>query len=1222
MLRKLLALILFVGAASVAAAQSGTLKGKVTDKTTGEAIPLANIVIKQDGQVVNGGAADFEGEYTIKPITPGTYTVEFSSMGYATQPVSGVVISPNKFEVLNVQLTPESQVLGVVDAIIFEKPLINPDVQGEIKTKSEIQAVPQRDVASLASATAGVFQADDGGGVNVRGSRGDATDIYIDGIKVRGSSAVPQTAIEQMQVITGGLPAQYGDATGGIISITTSGPSRIFRGGVEMATSTLFDKYGHQLLAINASGPLVSKETIDEDGDPMKTPIVGYFIAGEATYMKDPDPSAIGVWKVKDDVLAQIQQTPIQAAPSGFGTERSAEYLTQDDFELVDVKPNTERLDFSLSGKFDITTSKTTNLTLGGSMSYNNYNAYIYTYQAYNWVNNPQVIANAWRVYARFRQSFGSAQEGKDAMESSSNIKNAYYTLQMDYSKSGSVTQDEDHGSNLWNYGYVGKFETKRTRIYNYGTDESTGMQGWIHAGFRDTLVEFTPGTINPTGTAYTETFFDIVGDNRAGNYENLFQIQQGGGLLNGDRPQNIYSLWHPTGRQYGGYQVVDNSQFRIVGMGSADIKDHAIQLGFEFEQRADRLYNTSPIGLWSLGRQYMNQHLTELDLSNPMPVYRDGVYQDTINYNRLVGNNQTYFDQGFRAANGIPLKGTDFVDIDAYDPDDLSIDYFSADELLNNGNGLVAYYGYDYKGNRIEGNTNLDDFFNAVDERGALKREIGAFQPIYVAGYIQDKFAFRDLVFNVGVRVDRFDANQPVMKDPFTLFPAVKVGDVDPSNLASGVSIPDNMGEDYVVYVVDNNSNKMDILGYRNGTTWFDAEGNELVDPKSIAEGSATGQITPWLVNPDKADPTKDITSASFEDYTPQVNVMPRVSFSFPISDEAQFFAHYDVLTQRPNGFVRFDPTDYLFILNQGAVLNNPNLRPERTVDYEVGFKQKLNKRSALTISGFYRGLKDMVQVTPVNYAHPTTYNTFGNIDFGTVKGMSFVYDLRRTGNISLTANYTLQFADGSGSGATSGLSLINNGQPNLRTILPLDFDQRHAITTTIDYRYGNGSSYNGPTIKGKDIFANAGANFQVRMGSGTPYTQQSNVTQDAAFGISQRGVLEGQINGSRLPFQFRIDARIDKSFKMNYGKSKRMADFNVYLQIQNLLDTRNVVSVYRYTGNPDDDGYLSSALAQNSIQAQTDTQAFIDQYRMKVNNPNNYTLPRRIRLGVLINF
>nr|MBC8407191.1 hypothetical protein [Paracoccaceae bacterium] len=65
-----------------------------------------------------------------------------------------------------------------------------------------------------------------------------------------------------------------------------------------------------------------------------------------------------------------------------------------------------------------------------------------------------------------------------------------------------------------------------------------------------------------------------------------------------------------------------------------------------------------------------------------------------------------------------------------------------------------------------------------------------------------------------------------------------------------------------------------------------------------------------------------------------------------------------------------------------------------------------------------------------------------------------------------------------------------------------------------------------------------------------------------------------------------------------------------------------KNVMSVYRATGNPDDDGYLSDAAAQSEIAGQNDSQSFIDLYMMKVNNPSNYSLPRMARLGVEINF
>ena len=77
-----------------------------------------------------------------------------------------------------------------------------------------------------------------------------------------------------------------------------------------------------------------------------------------------------------------------------------------------------------------------------------------------------------------------------------------------------------------------------------------------------------------------------------------------------------------------------------------------------------------------------------------------------------------------------------------------------------------------------------------------------------------------------------------------------------------------------------------------------------------------------------------------------------------------------------------------------------------------------------------------------------------------------------------------------------------------------------------------------------------------------------------------------------------------------------------NVYVWVQNLFNTDNVIGVYRYTGNPDDDGYVSSAEGQQDISQQIDPEAFVDQYSVKVNNPNNYSRPRTIRLGVTMNF
>jgi len=138
---------------------------------------------------------------------------------------------------------------------------------------------------------------------------------------------------------------------------------------------------------------------------------------------------------------------------------------------------------------------------------------------------------------------------------------------------------------------------------------------------------------------------------------------------------------------------------------------------------------------------------------------------------------------------------------------------------------------------------------------------------------------------------------------------------------------------------------------------------------------------------------------------------------------------------------------------------------------------------------------------------------------------------------------------------------------------------------------------------------------------GSGTPYSRQSNVTQEAASGINDRSTLEGSLNGSRLPWQFRINAKVNKEFKIKWS-DKKSSHLNVYVQVQNLLDARNIISVYRATGNAEDDGYLTSSAAQNTINAQNDVESFRYLYSLAVNNPNHYSLPRMFRAGISVQF
>jgi hypothetical protein len=239
----------------------------------------------------------------------------------------------------------------------------------------------------------------------------------------------------------------------------------------------------------------------------------------------------------------------------------------------------------------------------------------------------------------------------------------------------------------------------------------------------------------------------------------------------------------------------------------------------------------------------------------------------------------------------------------------------------------------------------------------------------------------------------------------------------------------------------------------------------------------------------------------------------------------------------------------------------------------------------------------------------------------------LTFKYDLRRTKNIQLSISYTLQFAEGTGSNARDAFNLLSSGQPNMRSVTPTDLDQRHNFVTNIDYRFGSGKEYDGPKWFGVNFFENTGANITMRAASGIPYTRYANIQRAADIGgINGSSKIDGSLNGARLPSSFRFDARLDRSIKLSFGRkdseNRKSANLNVYLLILNVLNTQNVVEVYKATGNPNDDGYLSNVRAQQDLQSVINRTSYVSYYSMKVDDPRNYGLPRRIRIGATLDF
>lgn len=212
------------GTGLFAQGNTGSLQGKITDDVSGAGIEMA-VVKLQAGTQTFGGYTDVNGEYAIKGIPVGKYEVEISFVGYQGIKLSDVLITNSSITFLNKALAVKE---GKGYEFIYETwkiDLLGAGTPGTMKRlgPDEISySATLRGVGDIiGSSVPKVYMKDSGGDLNFSGSRSGSTLYMIDGVKVIGEPQLPNQGIAEMVVITGGLPAQFGDTTSGVVLITT-----------------------------------------------------------------------------------------------------------------------------------------------------------------------------------------------------------------------------------------------------------------------------------------------------------------------------------------------------------------------------------------------------------------------------------------------------------------------------------------------------------------------------------------------------------------------------------------------------------------------------------------------------------------------------------------------------------------------------------------------------------------------------------------------------------------------------------------------------------------------------------------------------------------------------------------------------------------------------------------------------------------------------------------
>ncbi|MEP0822161.1 MAG: TonB-dependent receptor [Ignavibacterium sp.] len=351
-------------------------------------------------------------------------------------------------------------------------------------------------------------------------------------------------------------------------------------------------------------------------------------------------------------------------------------------------------------------------------------------------------------------------------------------------------------------------------------------------------------------------------------------------------------------------------------------------------------------------------------------------------------------------------------------------------------------------------------------------------------------------------------------------------------------------------------------------------------------------------------------IAEDNFEPGEATTSFSPRLGFSFPVTDQTVFHAQYGHFIQHVElNRLYTSTTELVQEMTAGnyVTVGNPSLKPERTITYEVGFSQQIGPNASLDITTYYKDIRDLVQLRNV-FANPVAYAQYTNGDFGTVKGLSFSFNLRRTNRVSAMVNYTLQYASGTGSGANTNFNIAWLGTNYPTFVSPLDFDQRHTGSVNLDFRTEPGD---GPTMYDIKPLEQVGVNLLLTFGSGRPYTPARPNT--ILFGPAWEQPIAA-MNQTYSPWNFQLDLKVDKTFSIG------PATLNVYLWMLNVTNARNVTFVYNQTGLPNDDGYFRTTDGQ--AYAAENGQAAVDGYRYRLAAPGNYGTPRQTRLGLRVDF
>ena len=284
-----------------------------------------------------------------------------------------------------------------------------------------------------------------------------------------------------------------------------------------------------------------------------------------------------------------------------------------------------------------------------------------------------------------------------------------------------------------------------------------------------------------------------------------------------------------------------------------------------------------------------------------------------------------------------------------------------------------------------------------------------------------------------------------------------------------------------------------------------------------------------------------------------------PRFGWSYRISKHNWFHFNYSNLYQRPDWRYFFENLGYS---TAGAYeeIGNPELEPQRTISYEVGFTHQFTDNMKVDVSAYYKDIFGWTQQSKGGDLAATHIWYYDNAGLGNAKGFEMALDKRMSNNSSLDINYTYLITNGRMSDPQLVLNYMWRNLGLLRESQLLDYDQRHTLNTTV-------SIYIPPSSNPMLLYGGWRITVINRYGSGLPYD-------------SPKWSLVPPVNDKRRPFTNTLDMRLSK--QITFGS----ITVKTFIDVFNLLDRKNLIADpvnsewYLSKEDLDDDGKLDHYL------------------------------------------